>query len=89
MKAKNGFILRNIVGEHMLMPVDDNIGKFDGTVLFNDVSAFIWEKMSEPISRDDLLKAILDEYEVDEATAAADLDAVLKKFEELDIITNE
>ena len=89
MKAKSGFILRNIVGEHMLMPVDDNIGKFDGTVLFNDVSAFIWEKMKEPVSRDDLLKAILDEYEVDEATAAADLDNVLKKFEELDIITNE
>ena len=89
MKAKSGFILRNIVGEHMLMPVDDNIGKFDGTVLFNDVSAFIWEKMSEPVSRDDLLKAVLEEYEVDEATAAADLDAVLKKFEELEIITNE
>ena len=86
MKAKEGFVLRNIVGEHILMPVGDNIGKFKGTVLLNEVSAFIWEKMQSPISREELLKAILDQFEVEESVAAADLDALLAKFEELDVI---
>ena len=86
MKAKQGFVLRNIVDEFILMPTGDNIGKFNGTVLLNEVSAFVWEKLQNPISRDDLLKAILDEFEVEKAVASADLDALLKKLKEFDVI---
>ena len=86
MKAKSGFVLRNIVDEFILMPTGDNIGKFNGTVLLNEVSAFVWEKLQNPVSRDDLLKAILDEFEVEKAVAAADLDALLAKLKEYDVI---
>lgn len=89
MKAKDGFVLRNIVGEHILMPVGDNIGKFKGTVLLNEVSAFVWNKIQTPISREELLKAILEEFEVEESVAAADLDDLLAKFEEFDVIEKD
>lgn len=89
MKAKEGFVLRNIVGEHILMPVGDNIGRFKGTILLNEVSAFIWEKLQSPVSREELLKAILEEFEVEEPVAAADLDALLAKFEEYDVIEKD
>lgn len=89
MKAKEGFVLRNIVGEHILMPVGDNIGRFKGTILLNEVSAFIWEKLQNPVSREELLKAILEEFEVEESVAAADLDALLAKFEEYDVIEGD
>ena len=89
MKAKQGFILRNVVDEHILMPTGDNIGKFNGTVLLNEVSAFVWEKLQNPISKDDLLRAILDEFEVEKAVASADLDALLATFNEYGIIENE
>ena len=77
MKAKPGFVLRNVVDEFILMPTGDNIGKFNGTVLLNEVSAFVWEKLQNPMSKDDLLKAVLDEFEVDKATASADLEALI------------
>ncbi len=86
MKAKQGFVLRNIVDEFILMPTGDNIGKFNGTVLLNEVSAFVWEKLQNSISKEDLLKAILDEFEVEKAVAAADLDALLTKLREYDVI---
>ena len=41
MKAVNGFVLRNVVDEYILMPKGDNIGKFNGTILMNEVSAFV------------------------------------------------
>ena len=82
MKAKPGFVLRNVVDEHILMPTGDMIGKFNGTVLLNDVSAFVWEKLQNPVSRDDLLRAILDEFEVEKAVASADLDALLATLKE-------
>ena len=73
MKVKEGFVLRNIADEYILMPVGDNIRNFNGTLLMNEVSAFIWEKLQTPMSGSDLLTAILEEFDVDEETAAVRL----------------
>ena len=88
-KAKEGFVLRNIVDEYILMPTGDNIAKFQGTVLLNEVSAFVWEKLQNPISEADLLQAILDEFEVEKAAAAADLDALLAELREYGVIEDD
>lgn len=89
MKAKTGFVLRNVVDEYILMPTGENIGKFNGTVLLNEVSAFVWNKLQNSMSRDDLLKAILDEFEVDRATASADLDVLLKTLHDYNVIEDD
>ena len=41
MKTKPGFIMRKLVGEYVLMPIDENIAAFNGAVMLNGVSAFI------------------------------------------------
>ena len=89
MKAKSGFVLRNIAREYLLMPTGDNIGVFKGSVLLNKVSAFIWEQLQSPISREDLLRAVLEEFEVDEATASADLDALLETLNSYNLLEND
>ncbi len=78
-----------MVGEHILMPVGDNIMKFNGTVLLNTVSAFVWEKLQEPLPKEELLQAILDKFEIDEETASRDLDQLIDKFVELGILEEE
>ena len=86
MKARSGFILRNLVGEYVLMPVDDNIRSFSGSVLMNELSAFVWEKLQTPVTRDELLAEILGVYEVDAETASADLDQLLENLNRLGMI---
>lgn len=86
LKIKEGFVLRNVVDEFIVMPTGDNIAKFEGAVVLNEVSAFIFKQLENPVSRDDLLAAMLNEYDVDEATAAADLDALLVKFAEMGVL---
>ena len=78
MKIKNGFILRNVVDEFIVMPTGDNIAKFDGAVVLNEVSAFVFKQLENAVSREDLLEALLAEYEVDRETAHKDLDALIK-----------
>lgn len=78
MKARSGFVLRNVVGEHILMPTGDNMSVFQGAVVFNDVAALVWEKLQEPVAREDLLQAILNEFEVEPSVASADLDALIE-----------
>ena len=68
------------------MPTGDNIGVFGGSVVMNDVSAFVWEKLQNPLSKEDLLQAILDEFDVEKDAAEADLDALLAQLKEYDVI---
>ena len=86
MRIKDGFVLRNVIDEYVVMPTGDNIAKFAGTVVLNEVSAFLFRQLENPVSRADLLSALLSEYDVDEATAGADLDALLDQFREMGLL---
>lgn len=68
------------------MPTGTNIGRFDGTVVLNEVSAFLWEKLQQPVTREELLCALLEEYEVSRDVAEKDMDALLRKFAELGLL---
>ena len=89
MKAKPDFVVRNIVDEFLLMPTGDNIGKFNGSILLNEVSAFVWEKLQNPITKEDLLNAILEKYEVSKNVAAKDLDNLLETLRGYDVIVDD
>lgn len=86
MKIKSGFVLRDLSGEHIVMPTGKNISAFDGTIVLNEVAAFIWEKLCAGCSREELLLDILAEFEVDRSRAEADLDALLNKLREYQVI---
>lgn len=86
MKAKSGFILRSVMDEFFLMPVGENLSAYHGAVLMNRVSAYIWEQLQTPVSREDLLAAVLQRFDVDETQATADMDRFLDKLDQLGII---
>ena len=86
MKIKEGFVLRDVMDEYIVMPTGDNIAKFDGAVVLNEVSAFIYRLLKHPMCREDLLTAILNEYDVDEATASSDLETLLNKLDEMGVL---
>lgn len=86
MKAHSGFILRNLAGEYVLAPVGQEIKSFNGVAVMNEMCAFVWEKLQSDVSGQELLSAILYEYDTDEATASEDLDALLRKMREMGII---
>lgn len=89
MKIKGGFVLREIVGEQIVMPTGENINKFGGALVLNEVSAFIWQKLQQPVAREDLLDMILSEFEVDRDTASRDLDELLDKLARYDLLEEE
>ncbi len=63
-----------------LMPAGGTLGESGGYLLLNAVSAFLWEKLSSPVTREELLSAMLDKYDVEASVAASDLDGVLDRL---------
>ena len=86
MKIKKEFILREIVGDIVLVPINKSTSKFDGLITMNEIGKFIWENIESAKDEEELLQRILDEYEVDKDVAKADLDEFLGKLKEIDII---
>ncbi len=76
MKIKAGYKMRTIDGEHLVVATGD-AADLGAMITVNDTGAFLWNLLTEDTTREALLAALLAEYEVDEATAAVDLDAFL------------
>lgn len=88
MKKNNEFILRNIAGEVVLVPTGIITQNFNGLITLNSVGAFIWEHLEVAKDKEELVKLILDEYDIDEETAKRDTEAFLEmllKFNMIDI----
>ena len=85
MKIKEGFILRNVAGSFVVVPIGEATLDFNGMMNLNETGAFLFEKMIEGISREDLIKALTDEYDVDAETAAKDVDTFIEKVEKEDL----
>jgi hypothetical protein len=86
MKIKDGFILRNVVDEWIVMPKSANIKNFEGAIVLNDVSSHIWKQLESPISREDLLRSVLEEFDVSEDVAGIDLDEFLSRLRKMDML---
>ena len=85
MKIKEGFILRNVAGSFVVVPVGDATIDFNGMMNLNETGAFLLEKMIEGTTREDLIKALTEEYDVDEETASKDVDLFIEKVEKEDL----
>lgn len=81
MKIKEGFILRNVAGNNVVVPIGQNSVDFNGMISLNDTGAFLFEKMLKEISREELIKAVVEEYEIEEELAAKDVDDFITKVE--------
>lgn len=86
MNIKSGFALHKIMDEYMALPVGDNADKFEGTIVLNEVSAYIWNQMQAPITLSDLVARVTGEFDIDAATAEADIRALIAKFRDMKVL---
>lgn len=70
MKIKSGFILRSIAGCKVVVSVGNRTLDFNGIINLNDTGAFLWERLEKGATEDELVSAVLENYdEVDEPMA--------------------
>ena len=62
---------------------------FRNMLKLNGTGKFLWEKLLTGAEREELIGALLAEYEVEEARAAADVDAFLATLGELGVLEAE
>ncbi len=86
MKIKDGYILREVLGNFIVVAVGDAALDFNGVITLNETGAFLWKVLSNGATEEELLEALTKEYEIDEAVAKADISAFLDKLREAEIL---
>ena len=87
MKTKEGFNLRTVCGEHIIVAEGIKNIDFSRIISLNESAAYLWEQAKgQEFNADDLTKWLLDEYEIDEETARRDIDAMLAQWVEAGIV---
>ena len=74
MKVKNGFNLREVCGEHIIVAEGDENIDFSNIISMNESSAYLWEEVQkmDSFTVDNLVELICDQYEIDADTARKD-----------------
>lgn len=85
MKIKEGFILRDVAGNKVVVPIGQQTIDFNGMMELNETGAFLFEKMLSEVTRDQLVDSILEEYEVSREIAEVDVDKFIAKVEGEDL----
>ena len=65
MKIKEGFVLRNMGGQAVVVSIGSASKVFNGMVKLNETGEYLWGKISDGASRNDLINSLLEKYDVD------------------------
>ena len=86
MKINDNYIHREIAGEHVWVPVgNENLSK-NGLFILNELGVFLWNHIPQAEDESQLVKLVLDEYEVDIETATKDVHEFMDKLTTIGIV---
>ncbi len=86
-KIKSGYVSREIAGELLAIPVAPELESAN-IVILNAVSGLLWEKLQSECTLPELVKAVTEEFTVDEATAESDIKEFLEMLKESNMLEN-
>ncbi|MBQ6015606.1 MAG: PqqD family protein [Bacteroidales bacterium] len=87
MKIKDGFTLRTMLGENIVVGEGLAQVNFNKLITLNETAAFLWKEVSgKEFTKEDLVQLLLDNYEVEEERASADVDKLLDTWRQEGIV---
>lgn len=86
MKIKEGFMLREIAGTWIVVPLGQKVVEFNGLMTLSESGALIWKRLVHGAEMDELINMILTEYDIDEATARNDIQEMIAAIEKRGLI---
>lgn len=86
MRIKDGFILREVAGNYIVVAVGEAVKGFNGVINLNETGAFLWRLMEKGSDVEGLTNALLEEYDVEKEIAQADAKAFIDKLTEAGLV---
>ena len=89
MRIKKEYVLREIAGDYIIIPVGATALEFNGLITVNEVGVTLWNMLQEEVTMEDLVQGVLAEYDVQEEVAREDIQEFLDELVKGGILTKE
>ena len=89
MRIKNGFVLREVAGQAMVIATGEASKNFHGMIKLNSTGKEIWQGLQAGLSEAEIVKGIREKYDVEEAKAEADVKDFVEKMKEAGFLADE
>lgn len=80
MKIKEGFILREVAGDSIVMPSSEM--NINAMITLNETGAFLWKLLESETTEEELTAAIMKQYTVEEEIAKTAVHNFVEKLKE-------
>lgn len=88
MKIKEGYLLREVAGSNIVVPVGSGVMDFSGVITLNEVGAFIWRLLENDTTKEEIVSKMLEEYDVEKAVAENDVEEYIVKLRGAELIAD-
>ena len=85
-QIKGDLVSRQIAGEHLLIPTGATALQLTGIINLSESAMLLYNLLQTERTEDELVSALLDEYDTDRETAQADVSAFLGPLRELGLV---
>jgi hypothetical protein len=87
MKIKDGFTLRTICGEHIVIGEGLAQVNFNKMLSLNGSAAYLWEQLKgKEFTEEDVVKLLTDKYDVTPERALEDVKKLLEEWKKQDVV---
>ena len=88
MKLNENYILKNIAGTAVVVPVGDAVNDIKGMITLNGPAEIIWKGLQNGKSIESIVEEIKSEYDASEDVIKNDVDAFLNKLRTYKILVD-
>lgn len=86
MKIKDGFVLREVMGNYVVVAVGNGVKVFNGMIQLNDTGALLWKELEKGADENALVEAMLKEYNVEREVAESDVKEFIESLKEANLL---
>ena len=73
MKIKEGFVVRKLASQYVVVALFGEASKLNYLIKLNTLGVFLWNSLSKDLTEEELVKLVLDKYDVEESIARKDV----------------
>ncbi len=86
MKIKEGYVLREVADQYVVIPFGSESVSFNGMITLNESGALLWRALENGGDRETLADALVGEYDIDRESALADADEFIASLTKIGCI---
>lgn len=82
MKIKDGFMLREIAGQWVVVPLGARVVEFNSIMTLTESGAILWRLMEKGTNEEEMVGALMTEYKVEKELVKGDIHSFIENVKD-------